>query len=286
MNRRRLLSLLVFILPLSVIFAAKTLIFDRQTPATASLRIDSFPRTNVALNDKVVGKTPYLSENLAPGEYKIKLVSAGDIPGTFVAWEAKIKLTGGTLTYVNRSLGASDELSGGQILSLEKLPLPDARELALVSTPDGANVAVDGQEEGHASIVLHNLTPADHEIVVSKEGYSDQVIHGKIIESFRLNAIVSLARLSVFPLASVSAQPTASLVATLGATITKPYVVIQNTETGFLRVRSDSSQAATEVARVKPGEKYSLLSEVSGWVKIKLPTLFGWVSDQYVEKVK
>ncbi len=66
----------------------------------------------------------------------------------------------------------------------------------------------------------------------------------------------------------------------------KPYVIVKETGLGFLRVRSEPNLAGSESARVKPGEKYPLLAEITGWVKIKLPTIFGWVSDQYVEKVR
>lgn len=263
---------------------AKTAIFDRTSSTTASLRVDSFPRTAVFLNDKSVGFTPYLGEGLIPGEFKLKLVPAGGVSGTFISWETKVKLTSGTLTYVNRNLGPNIEQSSGQTLMLEKLTLSDSKELAIVSNPDSATVTVDGQDEGKASIVLHNLTAGDHDIVVSLPGFADQVTHGKIVDGYRLNIIAKLSQLlsNQGNFATPSARPTADLVSTQSGELAKPYVVIKETETGFLRVRSDPNLNATEAARVKPGEKYSLLSETPGWVKIKLSTIFGWVSDKYV----
>ncbi len=271
---------------IATVIAIKRLVFDRQPAPTASLRVDSFPQTKVIFSDKDVGQTSVLLENLSAGEYKIKLIPVGRVTGSFVAWESKIKLTAGTLTYISRHLGATEDLSGGQILMLEKLPLKTAHELAVISTPDNAVVFVDGQKEGQTSLVLKNLSIGDHEITLSLPGYSDQVVHGRILSGYRLNLVATLAKLPNNLVATNSARPTASLVATQGGEITKPYVVVKQTETGFLRVRSDPTLSATETARIKPGEKYSLLQEISGWVKIKLPTLFGWVSDAYVEKVK
>ncbi|MBI4099794.1 PEGA domain-containing protein, partial [Candidatus Microgenomates bacterium] len=240
MNRRRLFSFLIFFTPIVLIFGVKVLVFDRQAPLFAQLRVDSFPQTTVSLNDKDMGKTPYLGENLAPGEYKLKLSPSGQTSGTFVFWETKVKLIGGTLTYVSRQLGPTDDLSGGQILTLEKLPLTSTHELAVVTSPDAADVTVDNQTEGHSSLVLRNLTVGNHEIVLSLPGYADQVVHGKIIPGYRLNVFATLARLTGGILvASPSAQPTATLVATTGGQIAKPYVVIKNTETGFLRVRAE-----------------------------------------------
>lgn len=276
MTPKKLLAIILLVVGLiSLAFGLKMAVFDRQSHPTSSLRVDSFPKTKVFLNDKEVGETSLLLENLSPGEQRLKL-------GT---WEAKIKLVSGTLTYVSRVLGQIEDLSGGQILMLERLPLESSKELAVVSDPDNASVTIDGQDEGKTSLVFKNLTTGDHEIVVSLPSYSDQVIHGKIIGGYRLNIVAKLAKLSG-EIASPSAQPTVTLVSSQSGEITKSYVVIKETETGFLRVRADPNISATETARVKPGEKYPLLQEILGWVKIKLPTLFGWVSDAYVEKVK
>ncbi len=281
--KRLLLPLAIALIVVGVFFVAKVLILDRRPPEVGSLRIDSFPRATVFLNDKQVGQTSYLAENLPPGEYKVKLLPAPGITGTYVSWETKIKLTSGTLTYISRNLGSTDELSSGQSMTLDRLALNDSKELAVVSDPDGADVSVDGQNEGKASLILRNLSVGDHEVVISDPGYFDQVVRGKVVGGYRLNVIVKLAKIPQGAgSASPSAQPTAMLVSSQSGEITKPYVIIKTTETGFLRVRADSDLSATEVARVKPGEKYPLLSQISGWVKIKLPTLFGWVSDQYV----
>lgn len=285
---KKLLLLAIVLTLTGLVLVAKALFFDRRTPSSGSLRIDSFPRTTVFLNDKEAGQTSYLAESLSPGEYKIKLTPAKGITGTYVSWETKVKLTEGTLTYISRNLGSTDELSSGQIMTLDRLALNDSKELAVVSDPDGAGVSVDGQDEGKASLILRNLSLGDHEVVVSQPGYFDQVVRGKLVGGYRLNVIVKLAKIpeSHLPAATSSAQPTSALVSSESGEIAKPYVVISNTEIGFLRVRADANLGATEVAKVKPGEKYPLLSEISGWVKIKLPTLFGWVSDAYVEKVK
>ena len=65
----------------------------------------------------------------------------------------------------------------------------------------------------------------------------------------------------------------------------KPMVLIKETGTGYLNVR-DKAGFGGIVDRVTPGEKYVLVEETSGWVKIKVNnTVEGWVSSDYVEKV-
>lgn len=254
----------------------------------AAIRVDSFPRAEVVVNGKVVGQTPFSDEKIIAGEYTIKLVpkiSSGD---NLTPWQTKIKLSEGTLTYLSRDIAPTEEQSAGQILTLERLASGKSAELAVVSSPDGAKIFIDGLDKGVTPLVLRNVPMGDHEIVVSADGYSDQKVYGKVVNGFRLNVIAKLGILSGRS-ASDSAQirSAADLIATqAGQELTRPYVVVKDTPTGFLRVRIDPGATATEVGRVKPGEKYPLLSETLGWVKIKLSDIFGWVSDQYVEKVK
>jgi hypothetical protein len=61
-------------------------------------------------------------------------------------------------------------------------------------------------------------------------------------------------------------------------------VEVKATETGWLRVRSQPSGAATEIGRVSTGERYFVTDDAgNGWIKIKLTNgTEGWVSSQYL----
>ncbi len=254
----------------------------------AALRIDSFPRSTVSINDKVVGQTPYNNEKITAGTYSLKLDPTLQSGESLHPWRTTIKLTAGTLAYLSRDIAPSDDQSAGQILTLEPLVSGKSAELAVISDPDKAKVFIDGLDQGVAPLVLKNILAGDHIVIVSQDGHSDQIVHGKIINGYRLNVIVKLGMLSGSQ-ATGSAQlrPSSDLIASIsGSEISKPYVIIKNTPTGFLRIRTDPTSTATEVGQVKPNEKYPLLSETADWVKIKLPDIFGWVSDQYVDKIK
>jgi uncharacterized protein YgiM (DUF1202 family) len=58
-------------------------------------------------------------------------------------------------------------------------------------------------------------------------------------------------------------------------------VVIQETPTGWLRVRQTPS--GEEIGRVYPGEKYRFLSQESGWYQIEFEGEEAWVSGTYAE---
>lgn len=293
MNYKRiLLTIFVLLLVVGLGFGAKILVLDRRPQAQAALRVDSFPKTTVLLNDKEVGSAPYFDDKIPPGEYKIQLLPVNNGSGAYQPWETKIKLTESTLTYVSRDLAANDDLASGQILTLDRLASAKSSELTVISTPDGANVTVDGLSKGQAPVTLRDINVSDHEIIVSVDGHSDQVVRGKIVAGYRLNAIVKLAKLpfNQQQVATSSAQPrpTSELISpgNSQSTPAKPYAVIQTTPTGYLRVRVAPDLTATETAQVKPGETYPLLAETSGWDQIKLASISGWVSDQYVNKIK
>ncbi len=64
---------------------------------------------------------------------------------------------------------------------------------------------------------------------------------------------------------------------------TLPTATILDTPTGWLRVRAAAGTEFSEIDKINPGEKYDVLDELDGWVKIKLDDVReGWVYGQYV----
>jgi len=64
-------------------------------------------------------------------------------------------------------------------------------------------------------------------------------------------------------------------------------VKILPTGVGWLRVRLEPSLSAEEITKINVGEKFEILAEQAGWVKIKLPDANeGWVSSDFTEKLQ
>lgn len=62
-------------------------------------------------------------------------------------------------------------------------------------------------------------------------------------------------------------------------------VIIEETETGWLRVREGPGKAYPEITKVFPGESYPLLEEAKEWYKIELEVgKEGWISAKYASK--
>ncbi len=252
------------------------------TTKKAALQINTNTLANVYLDGNLVGKTPYSSSELQAGEVLVRLVAEAT-DQSYSPWEGKVKLVGGILTLIDQELTSSALNSSGQILTLEKIKDKQTALISVITEPDGALIKLDGETKGFSPINIDSVPAGDHEIVLSKEGYTDKTIRARSVASYRL---VVNAKLGQVSLPQTTPTPVPSGAVGLGDTgLTKPYVTISETETGFLRVRSTPS--GTQLTTVKPGESFALVEEDKGWYKIEYEKgKEGWISSQYAKKIE
>jgi len=268
-------------------------------PGPGALQISTTPKATVFIDGTQVGVTPFFDDKLKSGEHTVKLVPEATTDN-LVSWEGKVNLTPGILTAINRNFATSEAFSSGEIIWLEKISSRDKSSLSVISTPDQAVVKVDSEPKGFSPVLVENLSPGSHQLVVNTPGYEERTISAKTVAGYKLIVNVQLAQkiegieeatpsAELGPSPSPKASPTPKT--TPKPTITppeKPYVLIKETPTGWLRVRMEPSASATEAAKVNPGEMFPYLNEEkSGWLKIEYEEgKEGWVSGVYVELVK
>ncbi|MBI4039906.1 PEGA domain-containing protein [Candidatus Daviesbacteria bacterium] len=263
--KKALFLILVFlsVLVLAVRFGTKPLTTLLASGQRAGLKVTAMPEATVFLNDKSAGKTPYEDSNLAVGNYLIKLVSEKG------SWQGQVRLTAGTLTGINRELSVNLASAAGEILSLSQ-----GSGVVVTSSPQGADITIDGKFYGKTPISVSDLAPGEHNFLLAHDNYLQRSIRASIPGQLALNLNVDLA-ISEADLTSVNA-PTLT---------TSPQLIVKDTPTGFLRVRDQPSLAGTEVAKVSPGEKLILLEEMAGWDRVRLQDgKEGYVSSTYVQK--
>ncbi|MFA6080961.1 MAG: PEGA domain-containing protein [Patescibacteria group bacterium] len=294
-NMKSKLSLLLILVLLFIVFVAvRFFVFDKQNE-TGKMKIISSPTASVFLNSTFIGKTPF-EDKYKVGEYLLKLIPESTATDT-ASWNGKINIYKNALTYVNRELGSSDIASAGEIFTTVKMAKKpqnsESGEIYVETEPQGAIVTLDSDEKGVAPVLMENIIRGDHELSVFMPGFFRRTQKVNVDPGFRVNAYFKLAidQSSSFVKESDDKTKTASS----GATVSdKTYVKIRENPQGWLRVRVDGSIDATESAKVKPGEKYELLDEKTGWFKIKfngsqiglVEGSFdeGWVSSEYSSK--
>lgn len=274
--------LITIVLIVLVIIFAGYRFFVSQTKGIGGLKVVSNPSSNVFLNDKLVGKSPY-EDKYQTGEYVLKLIP-DEAATQASSWQGRININPSVLTYVNRELGASELLSSGEILTLEKISLNET-QLAIFSQPDGVVVLLDGQEKGVTPLLIKDVSAGEHDVSVTSPGFISRTVRIQSTLGYKLsvNFQLALAGGTEGQAAGISPTPEPDQKKQLE----KPYVVIKDTPTGFLRVRSGPTTSSTEAARVKPADEYPLLEEKQGWYKILYDTdREGWISGRYASKVE
>ncbi|MBI2611772.1 PEGA domain-containing protein [Candidatus Gottesmanbacteria bacterium] len=252
--------------------------FTQISGGLAGLKVTSIPPSSVYLGDKLIGRTPY-EDKVSSGEQVFKLIPEGT-GNNAVTWQTRIDLNSGVLTFVNRELGDTELSSAGEILTLEKITEKDA-QIAVITNPDGSVISLDGQEKGTSPLIMRNVTSGDHDITISSPGFLSRTLKVKATEGYKLMATFQLA------LADKSATTAGETTGDKDISKDKKgnFVVISDTPTGFLRVRTEPSTSSSEAAQVKPGERFKYLEEQDGWYKIIYEEgKEGWISGRYAEK--
>lgn len=313
MKRKLFVLIGILVLIGLVVVVIKTL--RDSAPRQGVLKINSTPAASIFLDNKLKGKTP-LEEKVEAGEYVVKLVPESPTQSAST-WQGKITVAPNLLTYVNRDLAQSELLSAGEVLWLEKITSKQS-EITLTTVPDGAAVLLNDETKGSTPLALTDITPGDYTVTVTSPGFLARTLKIRTTAGFKLNAVIQLALSPVgltptvveraspsaapvvpsgtgtptpTPTKKLTASPTQSATVS-GAVSTdppKPYVVIKDTPTGFLRVREEPETGSKELTQVQPGQKFTYFDvfENGAWFKIKYDgTNSGWVSGQYVEKVE
>src|SRR3989304_4874753 len=162
----------------------------------AGILVESTPGSNVYIAGEQVGRTPY-EANLSPGEIVVKLIpDAAD--RALAPFETKVTLSPGIKTIIRREFGETEETSAGEIVSFEKVGDKEV-SISVVSVPNSAQITIDGAVRGFAPYKTTSISPGEHSLVVSSQGYIDRTITVKAASGYRLTAVVKIKPSERFP---------------------------------------------------------------------------------------
>ncbi|MCX7996311.1 MAG: PEGA domain-containing protein [Patescibacteria group bacterium] len=297
--KKKIVYVLFLVTGFGIFILLKDVIFKREADM-GRLRIHSSPSAGVFIDSTAVGKTPF-EDKLKAGEYTVKLIPEG-MASNIVSWQGKVRVTQHALTYVNRELGSSEVSSGGEIMTMQrvegKMKSGNHGQVYVETDPPGAIVYFDNDEKGVAPIALNDILSGNHEVSVYLPGFFRRTqkinVDGGYRTSISFSLVVDSTKKDVNQLLKEKqaqrekekkeATESAEL-DTSGAEDNSPKVTIQNTPTGFLRVRSEPTVNSIEIAKVSPNETYVLVEETDGWFKIRLESgSEGWISSDYAVK--
>lgn len=256
----------------------------------AGLEITTLPVATVFLNGEEVGTTPYTDRDLAVGDYQVKLVPQGE--DSFIPWETQLTLHPAVTTIVSYNFAEAETDATSYILELRQ-EAGDGTYLSVISEPDTVNLTIDGKPTGYTPAAKLDSTPGAHQLNLTSPGYKPLDLSVNAVKGYNLIVNVKLSSDPILltsppPVASGSAQTDPEPVEGLSSGITTPYVLIQETGTGWLRVRREPSSSGEELGKVNVGEKLKYLGETSdtGWHQVEFEGEEGWLSAKYTKLVK
>lgn len=288
----------LFIIFAASIFLGGCTAKDLFVKAPAGLEIATTPVATVFLNGEKKGETPYSDKNIKPGSYTLKLVPASG--ENISPYETSLDLISKASTIITRTFGPSELDSSGYTLQLQEDP-SGGTFLSVISDPDTINVTLDGKPSGFTPLSKIAANPGSHSLSVSSPGYLEQDLSVNTVKGYNLIVNFKLATQTITlnsPTTSTSSAtviqsaPTPSGTDTpatsSGLTQSKPYVIIGETGTGWLRIRKEASGSSDEIGKADTGEKLKYLGESTeiGWFKVEFEGGVGWVSGKYVTLVK
>ncbi len=317
-SKLRFLPILLF----SVFFFSACNPLELKNKAGLQVITNDVP-VSIFLNDQFLGKTPFLTKDLKPGDYTIKIEPENS---QLVSYETSIKLRKGMLSVVTWTPGKTLAESGGVIYELEKLTDRNKTEISVMSIPDGAIISIDNGSKEFAPFTSENEQPGHHEFEATLPSYVTQQHTINLDKGFRLNILVKLAKDNVIeqeavpvtqpnpspsptiehktlnenasPSGSVQGATTTNTTATSSTPLRKApssidlsgkKVLIKSTgyiENGkeVVKVRAAANSGAAVIGLAESGKEYPYLEEqTANWLKLEIGNKQGWVSTQYAQ---
>lgn len=274
------------------VFSGGDVLWFERTGGAPSLSVTAEPDSvKIKVDGLPVGETPLLVDDLDAGEHELRLEKEG-----FETRILKIRVDQGYQLRVSSKLALQPISDSPSVLESgdEKVIIYRLASEKALTYVDQASLAVGlsywirtrnlGEKLKDVSYLLDGQgvvydlegnTVDLGELVVEESSRQEKLAVGYVeVEG---DGLSDKARLSLNALATKILK-TPPLV---------DKVEILPTGTGWLRVRSDPSLSASEVAKVNVGEKFILLEEGEGWAKIKLSDGGeGWVSADFVKKIQ
>lgn len=286
--KRKLLLACAILLVASGLFLLVRVIYTFKDVGKGGLQVTANIKGKVMLDGKYIGDIPVKldqKDTIPVGTYEVR-VEPEDT--TLSAFTVRARINGGVLTAIDKTF-LPGSLGSSYTLTLEQSSLPKP-QIEITTIPDGALITIDSVAVGTSPYKSDALSPSEHEVEIQKEGFAKKTVRIRTVEKHTLvlNASLGTGDIGTIPEATqapiqgspISTSPTPSPTDAVKATIT-----ILSTPNGFLRVRSGAGTSFSEVARVKPGETYDYIGELSNWYEIRIDeTTTGWITNQYAKK--
>lgn len=266
-------------------FSAGEIVWFSSSSTGSELLVISKPAAEVLLNGKSLGESP-LSKPVDPGEYVIELKQDG-----YITRSLKVSVRRGFRLNLSASLALNPFPAEAKALpapaeNLTLLDLSSSRALLLASPALWAKGAAFWSSRAGDQTTYLPKAKGSYHFFLTLEG---KLYDARGVE-VSLDSLAKTEEKRTIGYLGDSSTLSGAAAGTLNALAAKlypavPQVLILDTSTGFLRVRSGPGISFSELGRAAPGQKYPYLGEQGGWFKISFNGQEGWVSGDFARKL-
>lgn len=140
-----------------------------------------YVRTQISLDGRTLGQTPFKGENIPSGRHKLKVQAADNKNEYFKESEFDIVVNPGNTTIVKANPAPSEALFSYTAISSENRENGDAL-LIIKALPQDVDVRIDGNNVGKAPFVTETLSVGPHQLLLEKTGYKPVLVDITIAE--------------------------------------------------------------------------------------------------------
>ena len=270
-------------------FSSGDVLWFEKTESAATISVTSDPDGVLAkLDGRDVGETPVLVEDLTTGDYDLRLSF-----DTFETRKISVRVESGYQLRISSKLALSPFPSndfsqidfGGEKITIYNLsPSRTSLYVDAASLAKGIIYWAKTRGLGETQAKLDYFVDSEGTLYDSEGKIFDpETFSDEPMETVIVGFLGSTDETTLSALAKTSVTVLTKKVLKTPPLVDK--VKILPTGVGWLRVRLKPSLSAGEVTKINVGEKFELLAEQGGWVKIRLADgSEGWVSSDFTEK--
>lgn len=147
-----------------------------QVGGTGTLIVSSdYTRTQVLLDGKVVGQTPFTGENINAGRHTLKFQAAENTSRFFTEETIDVVINPGNTTIVKANLAPDSSMFSYTTIT-SSTRQPGDGLLVIKALQHDIQVRVDGNIVGKAPFISDSIGVGSHQILVEKKGYKPMLV--------------------------------------------------------------------------------------------------------------
>ncbi len=140
-----------------------------------------YVRTQLQLDGKTLGQTPFTGENIPAGKHTLTIQAVDNVNNYFKEQSLGFEIFPGNTTIIKTNIAPDSSLFSYTIISAQDRSPEDA-QLIVKALPQGVSVSVDGKQVGTTPYINENIPAGVHQLLLEKVGYKPVLLDITVVD--------------------------------------------------------------------------------------------------------